>query len=44
MILANKVWYRTFVSFAAIGQAKTMVSDTAAARKSITDELARLKK
>jgi len=41
MILANKVWYRSFASFAAIGAAKTMVSDTAAVRKSIADELAR---
>lgn len=40
MTLANKVWYRTFVSAAAIGQAKTMVSDTAAVRKSIGAELA----
>ena len=40
-ILANKVWYRSFVSFSAIEQAKTMVTDTAAVRKSIAAELAR---
>jgi hypothetical protein len=40
-ILANKIWYRSFVSFSAIGQAKTMVADTAAVRKAIADELAR---
>jgi hypothetical protein len=40
-ILANKVWYRSFVSFAAVGQAKTMVTDTAAVRRAIAEELAR---
>jgi hypothetical protein len=40
-ILANKVWYRSFVSFAAIEQAKAMVADTAAVRKAIAEELDR---
>lgn len=39
-ILANKVWSRSFASFAAISQAETMVSDTAAVRRSIAIELA----
>lgn len=41
VVLANKVWYRSFASFAAIGQARTMSGEIEAVRKSIADELAR---
>lgn len=39
--LAGNIWYRAFVSFSAINQARTMADDIQAVRKLLADELAR---
>jgi hypothetical protein len=40
-VLANKVWYRTVVSYSAIEQSQQMASEIAGVRQAIADELAR---
>lgn len=40
-VLANKVWFRSFASYAAIAQAKTMAADIEVARDEIAAELSR---